>query len=55
MLRFSALTMPVVTEFARPSGAPSATAVSPTLSFDESANSIGVRPSASVSLITARS
>jgi len=55
MLRFRALTMPVVTEFDRPSGAPRATAVSPTLSFDESAKSIGVRSVASSSLITARS
>ncbi len=55
ILRFNALTMPVVTEFDSPSGAPSATAVSPTLSSDESANSMGVRSFASVSLMTARS
>ena len=55
MLRFSALTMPVVTELDSPSGAPTATAVEPTLISDESANSIGFRPSASSSLITARS
>ena len=53
--RFSALTMPVVTVLDRPSGAPTAMVWSPTLSSDESANSTGVRPSASTSLITARS
>jgi len=34
--------MPVVTEFASPSGAPTATAVDPTLMSEESAKSIGV-------------
>ncbi len=53
--RFSALMMPLVTVPARPSGAPIAIAVSPTLSLSESANSSGVRPEASVSLMTARS
>ena len=48
--RFSALTMPLVTVPARPSGAPMAIAVSPTLSSSESANSSGVRPEASVEL-----
>ena len=55
MLRFRALTIPVVTVFDRPSGAPIATVWSPTFSSEESANSIGVRPEASESLITARS
>ncbi len=55
MLRFSALTIPFVTVPARPSGAPIAIAVSPTLSLSESANSAGCRSLASVSLITARS
>jgi hypothetical protein len=55
MLRFNALTMPSVTVLARPSGAPIATTWSPTLSSPESANSMGVRPDASSSLITARS
>ena len=41
MLRFSALTMPLVTVLDRPSGAPMATAVSPTLSLLESANCSG--------------
>ncbi len=53
--RFSALTMPVVTVFDSPSGAPIAIVWSPTLRAEESANSTGVRSSASVSLITARS
>ncbi len=55
MLRFSALMKPVVTVFDRPRGAPTASTVSPTFRFDESANSIGVRPSAPTSLMTARS
>ena len=55
MLRFSALTMPVVTVFGRSSGAPIATTGSPTLRSLEFANVAGVRPEASVSLITARS
>ena len=55
MERLSALTMPLVTVPARPSGAPIAIAVSPTLSLSESANSSGVRPLASTSLMTARS
>ena len=55
MLRLSALTMPLDTVPARPSGAPIATAVSPTLSFDESAKVAASSPLASVSLITARS
>lgn len=54
MLRFRVETMPSVTVFDRPSGAPIATAVSPTLSFDESAKDIGVRSGASI-LMTARS
>ncbi len=55
MLRSSALTMPSVTVPDKPRGAPMAMAVSPTLSFDESANSMGVRPLALSSLMTARS
>ena len=55
MLRFRALTMPSVTVPARPSGAPIATAVSPTFSLLESAKVIGVSPDAPSSLMTARS
>jgi hypothetical protein len=55
MERLSALTMPVVTVLASPRGAPTAIVESPTLSSLESANSTGVRPSASTSLMTARS
>ena len=55
MLRLRALTMPSVTVPASPSGAPIATAVSPTLSLSSSPNSIGLRPEASSSLMTARS
>ncbi len=55
MLRLRALTMPSLTEFERPSGAPMTTVRSPTLSSEELAVSIGVRPLASSSLMTARS
>src|ERR1700709_2021432 len=55
MLRFSALTMPVVTVFGRSSGAPIATTGSPPLRRLESAKVAGVSPDAFVSLITARS
>ena len=55
MLRLSALTMPLDTVPARPSGAPIAMAASPTLSFDESAKVAASSPLASVSLMTARS
>ena len=53
--RFSADTMPSVTVPASPSGAPIAIAVSPTLSWDESANSAGWRLLVSASWMTARS
>ena len=53
--RLSALTMPSVTVPERPSGAPMATVVSPTLSLLEFAQVIGVMPEAPSSLITARS
>jgi hypothetical protein len=55
MLRSSALTIPSVTVFDRPSGAPIATTRSPTSSASTSPKSIGVRPLASTSLMTARS
>ena len=55
MLRFSALTMPLVTVPERPSGAPIAMAVSPTLRSSESANSALGSPLAPSSLMTARS
>ena len=55
MLRLSELMMPSVTVFERPSGAPIAMAFWPTLRLLESPNSIGWRPLASVSLMTARS
>src|SRR4051812_34770190 len=55
MLRFRALTMPVVTVPGRSSGAPIAIVVSPTFSRLESAKVAGVRPLAPVSLMTARS
>jgi hypothetical protein len=46
---------PVVTVLLSPIGAPIATEVSPTLSFEESAKVTGLRPLAPSSLITARS
>ena len=55
MLRFSAETMPLVTVPERPSGAPIAIVVAPTLSFEESANWIGTSPCASVTWMTAMS
>ena len=54
-LRPSALTMPWVTLELRPSGLPIAIAMSPTRSFDESANAAGRRPAELGTLITARS
>ena len=53
--RLRALTMPSVTVPDRPSGAPMATVVSPTLSLLESPHVIGVIPLAPSSLMTARS
>ena len=55
MLRLSALTIPLLTEDESPRGAPIMMAVSPTLSAEESANSAGTSPDASVSWMTARS
>ncbi len=54
MLRLRVETMPSVTVFDSPSGAPIATAVSPTLRSPESANVIGFMSVASI-LMTARS
>jgi hypothetical protein len=53
--RSVALMMPSVTVFDRPSGAPMATATSPTWTSSESANVAGLRSSAPSSRTTARS
>src|SRR5690348_14533574 len=52
--RLSALTMPKVAVLRRPSGEPMAMLNSPTVSFDESPNAMGVRLVALI-LMTARS
>ncbi|CAB4560470.1 unannotated protein [freshwater metagenome] len=55
MVLFSAETIPSVTVLAKPSGAPIATTRSPTFTFEESANAIGVNEIGASTLITAKS
>src|SRR4029453_18841045 len=55
MVRFSVETIPSVTVPVRPSGEPIATAVSPTLIFEESPSVAGTKPEVLSTLITARS
>ena len=55
MVRFSAETIPLVTVASSPSGAPMATTWSPTLIFEESANTIGINGLVVSIFITARS